>query len=141
MARLPPPAAVAEWWIVQDRGGDFRENCPSTAAIPARILLEPTEDEDAAVEAILAGSVVFYGAFFHGAADAMNTPLHNDLPAVFLHSTALDNLITLGPPPCSTASHRSSARRLAARLPPAGAIGAFFVARRTSTRFAAAGMV
>ena len=27
----------------------------------------------------------------------MNTPLHNDLPAVFLHSAALDNLITLGP--------------------------------------------
>ena len=82
---------------MQDRGSDFRENCPSTPTVPARILLEPTEDEDLAVEALIKDSVVFYGAFFQGAADAMNTPLHNDLPAVFLHSMAFDNLVTLGP--------------------------------------------
>ena len=84
-------------WIVQDRGSDFRENCPATPTVPAGILLEPSEADDVAIEAMLAGSVVFYGAFFHGAADAMNTPLHNDLPAVYLHASALDNLVTLGP--------------------------------------------
>lgn len=124
------------WWIVQDRGSDFRENCPSTPAIPVRILLEPTEADDAAIEQILKGSVVFYGAYFHGAADSMNTPLHNDLPAVFLHSIALDNLITLGP-----AALRHSEPMLPlldVSLPDfllLAVIGALFVVRRTSSRF------
>jgi hypothetical protein len=60
-------------------------------------LLEPTEEADIAIEGMVQGGVVFYGAFYHGAADAMNTPLHNDLPAVYLHAAALDNLVTLGP--------------------------------------------
>lgn len=124
------------WWIVQDRGSDFRENCPSTPAIPVRILLEPSEEDDAAIEALVAGGVVFYGAFYHGAADAMNTPLHNDLPAVFLHSTALDNLVTLGP---AALAHREPAVPLLdVSLPDfilLAAIGAFFVGRRNSTRF------
>ncbi|MGH7788149.1 MAG: CHASE2 domain-containing protein, partial [Candidatus Binatia bacterium] len=127
------------YWIVQDRGGDFRENCPSTPTIPARILLEPQEDDDAAIEAILDGSVVFYGAFFHGAADAMNTPLHNDLPAVFLHSVAFDNLVTLGP---DALSHSEPMIPwLDVSLPDfllLAAIGALFVVRRSSTRFEAA---
>jgi len=89
-------AAIPQW-IVQDRGTDFRENCPSAPTIPAGLLLEPTEEADTAIESLISDSVVFYGAFYRGAADAMNTPLHNDLPAVFLHAAALDNLITLGP--------------------------------------------
>jgi len=125
------------WWIFQDRGSDFRENCPSTPTIPARILLEPTEADDAAIEDLLAGGVVFYGANFHGAADAINTPLHNDLPAVFLHSVALDNLITLGP---TALSHREpTVPLLDVSLPDfmlLAVIGAFFVLHRTSRRFA-----
>jgi len=125
------------WWIFQDRGSDFRESCPSTPTIPARILLEPTEAEDAAIEDLLAGGVVFYGAYFHGAADAMNTPLHNELPAVFLHSVALDNLITLGP---KALSHSApTVPLLGVSLPDCvllALIGAFFVLRRTSRRFA-----
>jgi hypothetical protein len=127
------------WWIVQDRGSDFREDCPSTPALPARILLEPSEDEDAAIEEMLDGSVVFYGAYFHGAADAMNTPLHNDLPAVFLHAAALDNLITLGP---AALSHSDPMLPLLdVSLPDfllLAAIGAFFVVRRSSERLQAA---
>ena len=126
------------WWIVQDRGSDFRENCPSTPTIPARILLEPSEEDDAAIEAMLDGSVVFYGAYFHGAADAMNTPLHNDLPAVFLHSITLDNLITLGP---RALSHSEPAvPLLGVSLPDfllLVVIGAIFVLRRSSNRFGA----
>jgi len=126
------------WWIVQDRGSDFRENCPSTPTIPAGLLLEPTEEDDAAIEEILNGSVVFYGAYFHGAADAMNTPLHNDLPAVFLHSVALDNLVTLGP---AALSHTDpTVPLLGVSLPDfllLSLIGALFVLRRTSSRFEA----
>jgi hypothetical protein len=83
--------------VVQDRGTEFRENCPATPTVPVRQLLEPTEEADIAIEGMVEGGVVFYGAFYHGAADAMNTPLHNDLPAVYLHAAALDNLVTLGP--------------------------------------------
>ena len=125
------------WWIFQDRGSDFRENCPSTPTIPARILLEPTEADDAAIEDLLAGGVVFYGAYFHGAADAMNTPLHNDLPAVFLHAAALDNLVTLGP--TALAHRESTVPGLDVSLPDfvlLAAIGAFYVVRRNSRRAA-----
>ena len=75
--RRPPPFP---WRIVQDRGSDLRENCPSIPAIPARILLGATEADDAAIEQILGGSVVFYGAYFHGAADSMNTPCTTTYP-------------------------------------------------------------
>ncbi len=126
------------WWIVQDRGSDFREDCPATPTIPARILLEPTEADDAAIEAMIADGVVFYGAYFHGAADAMNTPLHNDLPAVFLHATAFDNLLTLGP---EALRHRErTVPLLGVSLPDfllLALIGAVFIARRSSSRLEA----
>lgn len=126
------------WWIMQDRGSDFRENCPATPAIPARILLEPTEEDDAVIEDIVDGSVVFYGAYFHGAADAMNTPLHNDLPAVFLHSMALDNLITLGP--AALGHSEPTVPILGVSLVDfmlLAVIGGLFVVRRNSSRFEA----
>lgn len=123
------------WWIVQDRGSDFRENCPSTPTIPAKILLDPSEDEDVQLEDILAGSVVFYGAYFRGAADAMNTPLHNDLPAVFLHSVTFDNLVTLGP--AALRHNEPQVPWLGVSLPDfvlLCVIGAFFIGRRSSHR-------
>jgi hypothetical protein len=127
------------WWIFQDRGGDFREDCPSTPAIPARILLDPEEEHDVAIEALVNDGVVFYGAFFHGAADAMNTPLHNDLPAVFLHAMTLDNLLTLGP---EALRHREpQVPFLGVALPDfvlLVLIGGLFTVRRTSGRFDAA---
>lgn len=123
------------WWIFQDRGSDFREDCPATPTVPARILLEPAEEEDLAVEELLRDSVVFYGAFFHGAADAMNTPLHNDLPAVFLHSMTFDNLVTLGP---DALLHRErKVPLLGVALPDfllLVVIGGVFTLRRTSRR-------
>ena len=124
------------WWIFQDRGSDFREDCPATPTVPARILLEPTEEEDVAVESLVRDSVVFYGAFFHGAADAVNTPLHNDLPAVFLHAMTFDNLVTLGP---DALRHREPQMPLlGVSLPDflvLALIGGIFTLRRTSRRF------
>lgn len=123
------------WWIVQDYGSEFRENCPSTPAVPVRILLDPSEEQDTAIESLLDGSVVFYGAFFHGAADAMHTPLHNDLPAVFLHSAALDNLVTLGPE--ALAHSEPIVPLLDVALPDflmLVVIGGIFVVRRNSAR-------
>jgi hypothetical protein len=125
------------WWIVQDRESDFRENCPSTPAVPVRVLLDPQEDEDVAIEGVLSDSVVFYGAFYHGAADAMNTPLHNDLPAVFLHAMTLDNLITVGPD--ALRHHERQVPVLGVSLPDFVLlilIGAFFTMRRDGGKLA-----
>ena len=126
-------------WIVQDRSGDFRENCPATPTIPVAVLLEPEEADDAAVERMLQGNIVLYGTYFRGAVDAVNTPLHNDLPAVFLHSTALDNLITLGPK--ALRHSEPQVPLLGVSLPDFALlilIGAFFTARRRGGRLAAA---
>ena len=80
---------------------------------------------------------MFYGAYYHGAADSMHTPLHNDLPAVFLHSAALDNLVTLGP---QALEHTEpTVPLLGVSLPDfilLAVIGAFFIVRRGSSRFA-----
>lgn len=123
------------WWIVQDRGGDFRENCPATPTIPVSVLLEPTENDDPVIEELLDDGVVLYGAYYRGAADVMNTPLHNDLPAVFLHAATLDNLITVGP---AAIRHTDpQVPILQVSLPDfilLVLIGAFFTARRTSDR-------
>ena len=64
--------------------------------------------------------------------------MHNDLPTVFLHATALDNLITLGP---AALSHSEPMIPLLnVSLPDfllLAVIGALFVVRRTSRRFEA----
>jgi hypothetical protein len=124
------------WWIVEDRGGDFREDCPSTPAVPARILLEPAEEDDAAIEDLLHDGVILYGAYFRGAADTMNTPLHNDLPAVFLHAMTLDNLLTLG---ADTVRHgETRVPLLGVALPDfvmLALIGGVFTLRRSSRGF------
>jgi hypothetical protein len=122
-------------WIVQDRGSDFRENCPATPAIPVRILLEPTEEEDTAIEHLVRDGVVFYGASFRGAADVLNTPLHNDLPAVFLHATTFDNFVTVGPE--TIRHHDAQVPGLGVALPDfvlLVVIGGIFTVRRSSRR-------
>jgi hypothetical protein len=131
--RIRPPFPG---WIFQNRDSDFRDSCPFNATVPARVLLEPEETDDAAIAEMLGGAVVLYGAFFRGAADAMNTPLHNELPGVFLHAAALDNLITLGAEPLRHAEHMVPGLGVAwADLVLLAVVGAFLSIRNTSTRF------
>jgi hypothetical protein len=69
----------------------------------------------------------------------MHTPLHNDLPAVYLHAAALDNLITLGP---DAVRHKERiVPLLGVSLPDflmLALIGALLVVRRSSRRIATA---
>ena len=44
----------------------------------------------------LDGRVVMIGAYLRGFKDTVATPLHGDIPGVFLHAMALDNLLTKG---------------------------------------------
>jgi CHASE2 domain-containing sensor protein len=145
-ADLPPESWNDRWlacrrrppfprWIFQDRGSDFRESCPSIPTVPVRLLLEPGEEDDAAIEALLADGVVFYGAMFRGAADALNTPLHNNLPAVFLHAMTFDNFVTVGPE--TVRHHDRQVWGLGVPVPDfvmLVVIGSLFTLRRTSRR-------
>lgn len=45
---------------------------------------------------LLRGKLVFYGANFTGAGDISLTPLHENMPGVYLHAMALDNLMSFG---------------------------------------------
>ncbi len=46
---------------------------------------------------LLKGKLIFYGANFTGAGDVSLTPLHENMPGVYLHAMALDNLMSYGP--------------------------------------------
>ena len=83
---------------MERRDREFRTNCPSIPVVPVHVLLasSSTGDEDSDVEPLLRDHIVLYGAHFRGDVDVINTPLHNELPGVFLHAMALDNLITMG---------------------------------------------
>jgi hypothetical protein len=68
--------------------------CPYTRTITVGHLLGTSTDKDVA-EAIK-GSAVFYGAAFHLTGDRVASPVFEELPGVYLHAMAYDNLVTLG---------------------------------------------
>lgn len=87
------------WW--SDLRSLFSENplksvklrCPYTRTITVGHLLGSSNDED--VGNALTGSAVFYGAAFHLTGDLVASPVFDELPAVYLHAMAYDNLSTL----------------------------------------------
>jgi hypothetical protein len=70
-----------------------KKPCPYTNTISVLHLLGPY-DED--VERHVAGKAVFYGANFQMAGDRVISPVYEDLPGVYLHAMAHDNLVTFG---------------------------------------------
>jgi hypothetical protein len=69
--------------------------CPYTRTISVGHLLGSTNDTD--VVKALEDKVVFYGAAFHLTGDRVASPVFEELPGVYLHAMAYDNLRTLGP--------------------------------------------
>lgn len=114
MMRLywPPPERNrwnSHWLLCRPRSGlferafhtgedPFRDDCPATPTVPVRILLGPSRAQERNVRRLMDDAIVLYGAHFQGASDIVNTPVSDDLPGVFLHAVALDNLITLDEP-------------------------------------------
>jgi hypothetical protein len=45
----------------------------------------------------LAGKTVFYGGAFYLTSDRVTSPVYEELPGVYLHAMAYDNLVTFGP--------------------------------------------
>lgn len=75
---------------------DHRPACPMHQSIEAASLTAPkTAEQDRAQQALLRGRAVFYGGSFD-ANDFVGSPLHGDLPGVYLHAQATDNLLHFG---------------------------------------------
>lgn len=79
----------------------FRQNpmaaklrCPYTRTISVVQLLTSTGDPD--VQDALEGQAVFYGAAFQLTGDRVASPVYEELPGVYLHAMAYDNLVTFG---------------------------------------------
>jgi len=67
--------------------------CPQTDTITVRHLLGPV---DADVRRAITGKAVFYGGSFAMAETRVASPVYDDLPGVYLHAMAYDNLVTFG---------------------------------------------
>lgn len=75
---------------------DLRPACPMHQSIEAASLTAPkTAEQDGAQRALLKDRAVFYGGSFE-AGDFVGSPLHGDIPGVYLHAQAADNLLHFG---------------------------------------------
>lgn len=72
----------------------MKRRCPYTRTIFVADLLGNTGDQDL-VDAFQR-RVVFYGGAFTLAGDFARSPVYEDLPAVYVHAMAFDNLVTFG---------------------------------------------
>ena len=68
--------------------------CPYTQTLTVAHLLGSSGDAD--VGRALKGGAVFYGAAFNLTGDRVTSPVFEELPGVYLHAMAYDNLLTLG---------------------------------------------
>jgi CHASE2 domain-containing sensor protein len=68
--------------------------CPYTRTITVGHLLNSSGDAD--IRDALHGRVVFYGAGFRLTGDRVDSPVYAEMPGVYLHAMAYDNLATLG---------------------------------------------
>ena len=75
---------------------DHRPYCPMHKSIEAAELTAPASAEQFQARFdLLAGRIVFYGGSFDGN-DFIASPLQGDIPGVYLHAQATDNLLRFG---------------------------------------------
>jgi len=68
--------------------------CPYTRTITVGQLLNFSHDDD--IKTALGGRTVLYGAGFRLTGDQVDSPVYAQLPGVYLHAMAYDNLVTFG---------------------------------------------
>lgn len=74
-----------------------KQTCPYTRTISVGHLLNSDpNDPDPDVKSAVDGKTVFYGGGFLMASDTVVSPVFGELPAVYLHAMAYDNLRTFG---------------------------------------------
>lgn len=67
-------------------------DCPYHRTISANHLLNSVGDDD--IKAALTGKTIFYGAGFRFTGDRVESPVYGEMPGVYLHAMAYDNLQT-----------------------------------------------
>lgn len=72
----------------------LRLACPYTRTITVGHLLNFSADRD--IDDALSGRTVLYGAGFRLTGDQVDSPVYAQLPGVYLHAMAYDNLVTFG---------------------------------------------
>ena len=70
-----------------------KRTCPHTNTISVVHLLGP---HNAGVRRAVEGKAIFYGGNFQMVGDRVISPVYDDLPGVYLHAMAYDNLVTFG---------------------------------------------
>lgn len=91
--------AAGAWWsdlvhVLRHDPLSAKLRCPYTRTISVGHLLGSSDDAD--VRAALEKRTVFYGAAFQLTGDRVISPVYEELPGVYLHAMAYDNLRTLG---------------------------------------------
>jgi CHASE2 domain-containing sensor protein len=79
-----------------ERSWERMQPCPYHQEIPARDLMQMSNTQSGSQ---LEGKYVLIGAAVSGSGDTINSPVHGQLPGVYLHAVALDNLLTFGGKP------------------------------------------
>lgn len=85
-----PLRALRAFWSPKT----LRQDCPSTATVPAVELLIPSSARDGDAKRMIEGNIVFYGAHVDGS-DTYVTPTNPSLPGIYIHAMALDNLLRM----------------------------------------------
>jgi CHASE2 domain-containing sensor protein len=70
-----------------------KRTCPHTNTISVVHLLGPYNER---VREAVEGKAIFYGGNFQMVGDRVISPVYDDLPGVYLHAMAYDNLVTFG---------------------------------------------
>lgn len=71
----------------------LERDCPYSNTLSVFSLWNETSDD---IRALLTGKFVLYGAGFVGTDDWLKSPVHGNIPGVYLHAMALDNLLVFG---------------------------------------------
>lgn len=85
------PPFVRMLWHGEDV---FKPVCPYSRALALSSLRSPSESEDLELQDLLGNRFVMVGANLQGDNDMVTSPVHGDIPGVFMHAMALDNLLT-----------------------------------------------
>jgi CHASE2 domain-containing sensor protein len=89
----------SDWALIQsvlsDNPSANKLACPYHRTISVSHLLNSAGDKD--IEGALQGKTVFYGAGFRFTGDRVESPVYGEMPGVYLHAMAYDNLLTFGP--------------------------------------------
>ena len=89
-SEMAPPPLRALW------SGDelLKPICPYARALTMTDLRSSSKEEDSRLHDLLDGRYVMIGANLSGSNDMVTSPVHGEIPGVFMHAMALDNLLT-----------------------------------------------